>query len=131
MMRCFDNDLRRTEQIQGIQRKIIERHYSLPSGILSQGRIAHFASDLNMALWTDTGGVVACSGENLAASITEVIAGHADQFLVQFCSGVGAKRARFLVFVSLRAKIHWRGISGNQARSKKDCEKNLPFASYN
>lgn len=65
MMRCFDNDLRRTERIQGIQREIIERHYSLPSGILSQGRIAHFAADLNMGLWTDAGGIVACSDENM------------------------------------------------------------------
>jgi ribosomal protein S18 acetylase RimI-like enzyme len=76
MMRCFDSDLQRTEQIQGIQRKIIERHYSLPSGVLSQGQIAHFVADLNLALWTDAGGIVACSDENLAASIAEVIAGH-------------------------------------------------------
>jgi hypothetical protein len=131
MIQRSNNDIQRTEQIQGIQRKITERHYSLPSGILSQGQIEYFASGLNLALWTDAGGIVACSDENFAASIAEVIAGHADQFLVQFCSGVGAKRARFLVFVSLRAKIHWRGICGNQARSKKDCERNLPFTSYN
>jgi len=54
----------------------MEQIDSLPRGVLSQGRITHFPSDANTALWTDGGGVVACSDENLAASIVQLIVEH-------------------------------------------------------
>jgi len=59
----------------GIVTAELERHWSLPSAVLRQGRITHVPLDINTAAWTRDGGAVACLDADLAAGIRGVITG--------------------------------------------------------
>ena len=50
--------------------------YGFPWNLLKQGRISHFSSDSNNAVWTPHGGVVACVDEALAHDIAEAVSQH-------------------------------------------------------
>ena len=61
---------RNTEECYGLPRGILG---DTPAGALPRGNIIHFPSNLNRAILTAEGGVVACSDANLAAAIARTI----------------------------------------------------------
>jgi len=117
MMQCSSNDSKRTPQIQRILWEDMEQRYSLPHGVLSQGQITHFPSDANMALWTDAGGVVACSDENLAASLAAIISEHEGEDYMALLSKLQETLNKNLSAVSCRFDLFFYCCSSPISRN--------------